>query len=286
MKKNFMLKVFVFGLLLSFSSWNCEDQKEGPSIGPVPDTFSKKVLIEEFTGAWCGYCPDGALRLENIINQNDGFVIGVSAHSGDAMEVSQTSFLESTYLNPGYPSGMVDRFNFNENVSISRGAWDYVANEQLQKEALCGLAMQSKVNGNTVKIKVHAGFKTAMNGDHRLTVYLIENGVKGSGYGYDQANYYDSDSTSPFYGLGNPIESFEHNHTLRLILSEPLGDLIDPSFLFPKGEFIKDYEIDISSYNSDNLFLVAFVTYIGENYLSHEVLNAQKCEINGIQDWD
>ena len=286
MKKFFMAKIFVFGLFLSFSFWNCEDQKDEPSIGPVPDLFSKKVLIEEFTGAWCGYCPDGALILENIINQNVGFVIGVSAHSGDAMEVSQTSFLESTYSNPGYPSGMVDRFNFNDNVSINRGIWDYLASEQLQKEALCGLAIQSKVQANTAKINVHTGFKMAMNGEHRLTVYLIENGVKGSGYGYDQANYYDTDSTSLFYGLGNPIESFEHNHTLRLILSEPLGDLIDPSFLVPKGEFIKYYEIDISSYNSDNLFLVAFITFIGENYLSHEVLNAQKCEINGTKDWD
>jgi len=281
-----MVKVFIFGLFLSFTFWSCEDQKDEPSIGPVPDTFSKKVLIEEFTGAWCGYCPDGALRLENIINQNDGFVIGVSAHSGDAMEVSQTSFLESTYFNPGYPSGMVDRFNFNENVSINRGLWDYVASEQLQKEAVCGLAIQSKVNANTAKIKVHAGFKTVMTGERRLTVYLIENGVTGSGYGYDQANYYDTDSTSSFYGLGNPIESFEHNHTLRLILSEPLGDLIDSSFLVPKGEFIKDYEIDISSYDSDNLYVVGFISSIGENYLSHEVLNTQKCEIEGTKNWD
>ena len=71
-----------------------------------------------------------------------------------------------------------------------------------------------------------------------------------------------------------------------MILSEPMGDLIDSLFLVPKGEFIKDYEINISSYNSDNLYLVAFVTFIGQWYLSHEVLNVQKCQINGLKDWD
>ena len=41
-----------------------------------------------------------------------------------------------------------------------------------------------------------------------VTVYLIEDDVTGSGYGYDQVNYYDSESESPFYGLGNPIVEF------------------------------------------------------------------------------
>ena len=34
--------------------------------------FGSVELIEEFTGAWCGYCPDGAYRVKNLINANDG----------------------------------------------------------------------------------------------------------------------------------------------------------------------------------------------------------------------
>ena len=287
MKKSLnIIRTFIFAIFLSINLWNCEDENKEPTIGPVPDSFTKKVIIEEFTGAWCGYCPDGAFRLENIISENIGNVIGVSAHSGDAMEASQTYFLESTYLNPGYPSGMVDRFNYNGSVSMNRGYWAYIASEQLLKVASCGLAIKSKVNGNTANVSVHAGFNAIVSGEHRLTVYLIEDGVVGAGNGYDQMNFYDLDTASTFYDLGNPIEGYEHNHTLRFTLSEPLGDIIDSSVLVSGGEYIAEYEVDISPYDLNNLSIVAFVNYVGSTYLEHEVLNVQKCEINGVQDWD
>ena len=73
MKEYIKILTITFGCLF----FSCEE--EVPSIGPVPYSFTKKVLIEEFTGAWCGYCPDGAHRLENTINANNGNVIGVNS---------------------------------------------------------------------------------------------------------------------------------------------------------------------------------------------------------------
>ena len=93
---------------------------------------------------------------------------------------------------------MVDSFNFNEIVSNNIGFQDYGAREQLQKESLCGLIIQFKVNANTEKIQEHTGFKTIMNVEHRLTVHVIEKRFIGLGHRYDQANYYDIDSTSSF----------------------------------------------------------------------------------------
>ncbi len=29
----------------------------------------KKVLLEEFTATWCGYCPGGAMYAENVVNE-------------------------------------------------------------------------------------------------------------------------------------------------------------------------------------------------------------------------
>jgi hypothetical protein len=244
------------------------------------------VLIEEFTGAWCGYCPDGAHIVESIINDNNGKVVGVSLHSGDDMAVAHTNFLETTYQNTGYPSGMVDRVPVNGNTSLNRGYWEYVASDQLTKTAVCGLAIKSEVNGANATVEVHAGFNTTLSGEFRLTVYLIENSVTGTGYGYDQRNYYNTVTESPFYNLGDPIEGYEHNHTLRAILSESLGDAIMVSEMASGGEHIETYTVGLSSYNKNNLSIVAFVTYIGSSITEHEVLNVQKCGIDGFQDWD
>jgi hypothetical protein len=182
---------------------------------------------------------------------------------------------------------MVDRVSVNGNTCINRGYWEYVANDQLTKTAVCGLAIISEVNGQNATVEVHAGFNSALNGDdYRLTVYLIEDDVTGTGYGYDQRNYYNTDPESPFYNLGDPIEGYEHNHTLRAILSESLGDAIMVSEMASGGEHIETYTVDLSSYNKNNLSIVAFVTKIGSTIAEHEIMNVQKCDIDGFQDWD
>jgi len=285
---NQYIKILFFGLLV-FAA--CKDESDDFEISKVPSTFTKKVLIEEFTGAWCGYCPDGAYRVKNLINDNDGRVVGVSLHAGnptgDAMEIAHTNYLETTYQNTGFPSGMVDRVAIDGYTSLNRGYWEYVANNQLLETAVCGLAIISKVNGQNATVEVHAGFNSTLNGDdYRLTVYLIEDGVTGTGYGYDQRNYYNTDPESPFYNLGDPIEGYEHNHTLRAVLSESLGNAISSSSLVSGGEHIETYTVDLSSYNKKNLSIVAFVTYIGSTITEHEVMNVQKCDIDGFQDWD
>ena len=280
------MKKYIKFLMITFGWFFFSCEEEVLEIGPVPESFTKKVLIEEFTGAWCGYCPDGAHRLENIIDSNDGNVIGVSLHNGDQMAVGHTDYLGSIYQNTGFPSGMVDRLSINDVVSINRGWWEGVAMDQLTKVASCGLAIKSDVSGSKANIEVRVGFNAYMTGSYKLSVYLIEEKVSGEGYGYDQSNFYDTDPNSPFYQLGNPIVGYEHNHTLRAILSEQSGDSIDSSYIISGGEFSSSYSVDISSYDDDNLSVVAFITLIGSTFTEHEVMNVQSCDINSLQDWD
>ena len=63
------LNNFIFILILI--TFSCEDTKKSNVISSVPSSFTKKVLIEEFTGAWCQFCPDGAYILGNINNANN-----------------------------------------------------------------------------------------------------------------------------------------------------------------------------------------------------------------------
>jgi thiol-disulfide isomerase/thioredoxin len=279
---NQYLKILIFGLLV-FAG--CEDEPDDFQVSKVPSTFTKKVLMEEFTGTWCGYCPDGAHIVESIINDNNGKVVGVSLHDRDDMEVAHTNILENTYQNTGYPSGMVDRFSVNGSTCLNRGYWESVANAQLSATAVCGLAIISEVNGQNATVEVHAGFNSTLNGDYRLTVYLIEDGVTGTGSGFDQRNSYNT-VPGPFYNLGDPIVGYEHNHTLRAVLSESLGNPISPSSLVSDGEHIETYTVDLSSYNKNKLSIVAFVNYVGVSSTEHEVMNVQKCDIDGFQDWD
>ena len=283
------LNNFIFILILI--AFSCEDVKESKVISSVPSSFTKKVLIEEFTGAWCQFCPDGAYILGNIINANNENVIGVSIHSGDDMEIEHTNFLINTYQNTGFPSGMVDRvvattdYYGNSIVSMNRGWWDYIATIQLEKIASCGLAMKSDVSNGNAEIDVHVGFNEQIQGDIRLNVYLIEDNVTGTGYGFDQRNFYNTDTSSIFFGLGDPIQGYAHNHTLRLVLTESQGNLIS-SEAIASGEHTETFKISIEEFDKNELSIVAFVNNLGASFAEHEVLNAKKCSIEGFEDWD
>jgi len=272
---------FALLLLLVFS---CEDSNINREFSDTPTSFTKKVLLEEFTGSWCGYCPSGAEILQNLMNSYS--VIGVALHSSDDMSIAHTSVLESFYPSSGYPSGMVDRINFDGIVGLNRGYWSYITDQQLQKSAICGLAINSEISGDSVNIQIRSAFDTTMTMEnYNLNVYIIEDDVQGEGYGYDQRNYYNDDAESSFYQLGDPIINYKHNQTLRKVLTNTYG-IPFTSSSSPGTEFIDNFKEDITNFNKNKLSVVAFITYNGAAATNHEVLNAQKCDIDGFQDWD
>ena len=272
---------FTLLLLLVFS---CEDSDINREFSETPTSFTKKVLLEEFTGSWCGYCPSGAEILQNLMNSYS--VIGVALHSSDDMSIAHTSVLESFYPSSGYPSGMVDRINFDGIVGLNRGYWSYITEQQLQKSAICGLAINSEISGDSVNIQIRSAFDTTMAMEnYNLNVYIIEDDVQGEGYGYDQRNYYNDDAESSFYQLGDPIINYKHNQTLRKVLTNTYGIPFTTSSS-PGIEFIDNFKEDITNFNKNKLSVVAFITYNGATATNHEVLNAQKCDIDGFQDWD
>ena len=272
---------FTLLLLLVFS---CEDSDINREFSDTPTSFTKKVLLEEFTGSWCGYCPSGAEILQNLMNSYS--VIGVALHSSDDMSIAHTSVLESFYPSSGYPSGMVDRINFDGIVGLNRGYWSYITDQQLQKSAICGLAINSEISGDSVNIQIRSAFDTTMTMEnYNLNVYIIEDDVQGEGYGYDQRNYYNDDAESSFYQLGDPIINYKHNQTLRKVLTNTYGIPFTASSS-PGIEYIDNFKEDITNFNKNKLSVVAFITYNGATATNHEVLNAQKCDIDGFQDWD
>ena len=272
---------FTLLLLLVFS---CEDSDINREFSETPTSFTKKVLLEEFTGSWCGYCPSGAEILQNLMNSYS--VIGVALHSSDDMSIAHTSVLESFYPSSGYPSGMVDRINFDGIVGLNRGYWSYITEQQLQKSAICGLAINSEISGDSVNIQIRSAFDTTMAMEnYNLNVYIIEDDVLGEGYGYDQRNYYNDDAESSFYQLGDPIINYKHNQTLRKVLTNTYG-IPFTSSSSPGTEFIDNFKEDITNFNKNKLSVVAFITYNAATATNHEVLNAQKCDIDGFQDWD
>jgi hypothetical protein len=129
-----------------------------------------------------------------------------------------------------------------------------------------------------------------MEGDFRLNVFIVEDSLHGSGSGWDQTNYFNNTPGHPFYGLGNPIVGYRHNHVVRQVLpgnNEPecwgnMGTI--PASVEYGAIYSESFNFTIpDDYILENVHLVGFVS----NYQS-EIINVAEVEsldiITRIQD--
>lgn len=216
--------------------------------------FVKRVLIEDYTGTWCGYCPRVAYGIE-LAKEQSSNIVAVGIHRPSSVITSpvydpynfDASELEATLSAEGYPKGFLNR----------RTQWDFPEPENLaQAIALTqgenpklGLAMTSTVTGNNISLKVNTMFSKNFS-NLKLVVYVLENGLI-----YDQHNY------TTYYNDEDIITDFEHNHVLRAVLTPILGESVNASETTTGNVYTKTFNVAIPANvtNSANLEFVAFI---------------------------
>ncbi|WP_299462680.1 Omp28-related outer membrane protein [uncultured Microscilla sp.] len=251
----------------------------------IPASITQKVLIEEFTGTWCGYCPSGAKSVHDAELKYPNQVIGIGIHYRDKMETRMFAHLETILGNiNSFPGATFNRKAFNGSKvshpgNSNRNSGQIINNTTSPK---LGIAIETNVNSsNEVEVLTYVGIKE--KGEYAITVYLIEDKVVGQGRGYDQANYHNDNSSSPFYQKGNPIKGYEHNATLRDILTDLNGFELPTCGQDADKIYKRMFKLKLDdSYNKDNCRIVAFVT----DKTSKEVINSQVVKVGETQAWN
>lgn len=225
--------------------------------------FNKRVLIEDFTGTWCGYCPRVAYAIEQVNNQTTDATV-VAIHRGsDPYNFTGASSLESQIGLTGYPTAMLNRTTdwsypepsyVSQAVNLTTGTNPYV-----------GLALVTSTSGNTSTVEVKAKFGKNFS-DLKLVVYALEDNLI-----YNQTNY------TAYYGGTSTIANFEHNHVLRAVLSSDiLGETVTGSTNL-NDEFSKTFTYSIpSNVNASNVHFVAFIVDSSKKALNSRAAGANE----------
>lgn len=245
---------------------------------------TKKVLVEEGTGAWCGYCVDGAVTLQNILNSKSN-AIGLAIHNGDAMSFTDGNTLNSTYAG-GYPSGWVDRYLFDgfTTVGQSRSNWTTMANDRLTHVVPASVTINHTYNQSTrvITATVTANYYGITSGDQRVNLIIAEDSVSGSGTGYNQANYYNGTPGHPCYQKGNPIIGYQHRHVARHFAGGTWGsNLVIPASTTDGGSYSKVYTYTLpASVNENRVHLIATVQKYNTDIKKRAILNSAEQHLN------
>ncbi|MAP54311.1 Omp28-related outer membrane protein [Altibacter sp.] len=212
----------------------------------------RKVVIEDYTGTWCGFCPSVAAAIIDAHAQTDDIsvvAIHETANSNpDPFHFPQVQLLKDAFGVTGLPAARINRTtNWNNPYEVS----DVTA--LAGEPTNLSIAIRSQVSGSSLSADVRVLYEEGSQPGDKLVLYLVENGLI-----YQQTNYYDTDPTSPYYNMGNPIPDFEHNEVLRLSLTDIFGDEISSTPAF--GAYSASFTISLpSDYVVENLELVAMV---------------------------
>ncbi len=170
----------------------------------VPDErFARRVICEEYSGFWCGFCPRGMVGMELMKEAHPDRFIAIAVHGGDALEVPSDSAY--TY------APLISRFSGAPSCAIGRRLqgdpyYDIATLYQWESSTENHIAynMTAEWNDDASAILCHATVfsdQDLTNANLNAAFVLVEDSI--TGHGYYQTNYYSSNSqnySGPFYG--------------------------------------------------------------------------------------
>ena len=185
-----------------------------------------RVLVEEYTGTWCGWCTRGLVAMQKLAEIFGDNFIGVAYHNGDPMEI-MTEYPSNVQ---GFPGAFVERYHdvdpYYGYEFYGFGMKDLVelVMGQLAVVDLNVKAEWADDDKTEIKAKVESNFvMNAPGSDYGIEVMLVEDDMYGpAGTDWDQHNYYatmgdqygDDPDLGPLCNLPSTIEGYHFNDVL------------------------------------------------------------------------
>lgn len=191
---------------------------------------NKNVVLEEYTGFKCVWCPDGHKVANEIKTNNPNRVVLINVHVGgfanpvgnepDYRTPWGTGLLNQTGLT-GYPAGTINRYLFGSATStaLGRNTWTANASTILGQASPVNIAVEASYNEttNNVEILVEAYFTDSQSVNfNMLNVAILQNNIAGPQTG--------GEDLYPEQILPNGL--YRHMHMLRDLVTGQWGDTL------------------------------------------------------------
>lgn len=270
---------------------------------------TKRVLVEEGTGQWCGNCPAGILALENLEELFGDKVVSIGVHSGGGggSDVFAYEAYATALGFTAYPTGSVNRIDtlyMPTYTSATEGSsfnspegnvtfLDIVQREFEQNPVVDADIEVSKAvyDITTRRISIEGNINYAVNLsqlNQNIAFIIIENGLSGW-----QTNYFYTNSDPLFgrfgqggeFGESHPTITFDH--VARRVVDDYFAGLqgMVPSSV-SAGEPVA-FSIQRNAYDNVSDWANAEVAVVLLNNNTGRVVNVVKAPftvIKGVED--
>ncbi len=223
-----------------------------------------KMVVEEATGTWCGWCPRGAVNMELMREKYPDEFIGIAVHNEDPMMVQDyNDGLTALPGFGGFPSVVINRSTIEDPADMETILLDNVRQENGPVE----VSATGTFNDRTITVDASVDFNTQfLNEDLKLIAVLVEDGVKGTTSGYNQTNYYANNAVGVMGGfetLPDPVPASQmvYNEVGRELIFGFEGRPNTFSTEINAGDFADlSFDVEVpAALNINNVYVVVMV---------------------------
>ena len=171
------------------------DNKAEFTLYSLSELIDRNVVVEEFTGTGCGWCPRGLVGMEKLRNTFGDRFVGIGIHqynSSDAMYI--TDYAPVSFS--GAPSCRLDRGEQIDPYYGTNYGICYDFSEEMEIPALGVVDVNGMFDEAFTKVNATASAKPLFDDNYSLEFALVADGLTGTGTAWNQANYYTSYSVS------------------------------------------------------------------------------------------
>lgn len=225
-------------------------------------TPQRKVLMEEFTGTWCGFCPRGLAALEYMAEKYPDKFIGVSFHapgSGKYDELTTVSMAAYPMQVESYPSARLDRGRSIDPYYGLDGSTGQFGLEPLWQEAMnqpttAGISLTAThdaTNPALINVETTTWFTARPAAAPKVIIYLIGDKV-GEGMGLKQTNNMAGNSGSFIANMdrftkGGPVIHDMTYDDVYLMGTQLSGVNLLPAQVEAQKDYTLTYQFDTSN---------------------------------------
>lgn len=163
------------------------------SLELVRELYYRTMVVEEATGAWCGWCVYGIVGLREMKQKHPDTFIGIAVHDGDSYVVSAYDSWMGQHIS-GYPSCLVNRKKGEETPMPTELQRLY---DLMDPIAEAGVKVSATWDGS----KVRMTSETRFFADHAAADYRIVFVVTENRLPIVQTNYYSGNARGEMGGF-------------------------------------------------------------------------------------
>ena len=225
--------LLVSGLLLSAFSLTAQTP-QFVSTEPA----NRNVVIEEFTGVNCGFCPDGHRIVREYQEANPGRVFAINIHQGGYAALYTTQWGDAIANQTGlqgYPAGTVNRHLFSGSATaLSRDAFVSCGDQIKAMPSFVNVAAEATIDASSrlLTVNVEAYYTgDAETAENYINVALLQDSIIGPQSG--GSNFNPTQVTAD--------GQYIHMHMLRHLLTGQWGDqvTVEGNSVIPQGTLIQ-----------------------------------------------